>query len=343
MQSVFCFRPIYQERPWGGHAIGRWGGHKDCPAGKKIGEAWEISDRQNDESIISNGEFEGKSIRWLLDHHGMFVMGRAWERGRRFPLLIKILDAAHRMSLQVHPPPEIAKTLGGEPKTEMWYLLDAQPRAGLVAGLKRNVTREDFEKALREEKLDPLLHHVPVKQGDALHIPSGRIHAIGGGCLIFEVQQNSDTTYRVYDWGHVGLDGKPRPLHVEQSLKCIDFDDYEPGLLQPAEVHTSDCRRSRTLFKNAILPGNVNRLLVSSEHFTVIWHHERRDRRTFHDMTNLDGPVVMHILNGGMEISGEHGESVHVEKGDTVLLAATVHKIHPHETGAECLIVLEKE
>lgn len=342
MQSLFRLRPIYKERPWGGHAIQRLGGHGDCPPRVRIGESWEISDRDGDQSVIVHGEYAGKTLRWLLDHHGFFVMGREWQTGRRFPLLIKILDAAERLSLQVHPPEDVARELGGEPKAEMWYLLDAEPRASLMAGFRAGVTREDFQEALRGGRADTVVHHIEARRGAAMDMPSGRIHAIGAGCLIFEVQQNSDTTYRVDDWGRLGPDGRPRKLHVEESLRCINFNDHEPSLVAPQSTHTADCRRSRKMFKNAILPGDINRLLVSNEHFTVVWHHERHDARTFHDMTCLDGAVVLHMIEGGMFITGDYGERERVEKGETVLLAATEHKIHPFESNAEFLIVLEK-
>jgi mannose-6-phosphate isomerase len=154
----------------------------------------------------------------------------------RFPLLVKMLDAQERLSLQVHPPLSKAEMLGGEPKTEMWYLAHAEAGADLFAGLAAPVDREQFEHALRQGRAADLIHRLPVEAGDAIFIPSGRIHAIGAGCLIVEIQQNSDTTYRVFDWNRMGIDGLPRSLHVDQSLQSIDFDDVTPTLQPlPAE------------------------------------------------------------------------------------------------------------
>jgi mannose-6-phosphate isomerase len=151
----------------------------------------------------------------------------------RFPLLIKVLDARDDLSIQVHPPAELAPSLGGEPKTEMWYIAGADPGAKLYVGLKAGVSRSDFEAALAEGTVEASVHAIEPSVGDSIFIPSGRLHAIGAGFLIHEIQQNSDTTYRVFDWNRVGLDGKPRDLHVEQSMMSIDFDDFEPGMDEP--------------------------------------------------------------------------------------------------------------
>lgn len=221
------FRPIYKQRPWGGRALDGWGG-RDLPPGGTIGESWELVDRDDDQSVVSKGAFAGKTLRWLMANHPRELLGGHLHTLKRFPLLIKLLDCRERLSLQVHPPARVAPELGGEPKTESWYILKASESATLMAGLRRGVTRESFEAALRGGDLAPLVHEFPVKHGDFIFIPSGRIHAIGAGLLILEVQQNSDTTYRVYDWGRVGLDGKPRELHIDESLRSIDFDDFEP-------------------------------------------------------------------------------------------------------------------
>jgi len=305
MQPVFKFHPIYKERPWGGQAIAGLGSHRSAPEGRKIGESWELSDRPGDESIIAEGEFTGRTIRWLLDEHGEFVMGQPWPKGRRFPLLIKILDCAERLSLQVHPPAAAAAALGGEPKTEMWYLLDAGPNAALMAGLRKGTRREDFEAALRSQTLEKLVHRIPIKKDQAMFIPSGRIHAIDAGCLILEIQQNSDTTYRVYDWGRVGLDGKPRELHIEQSLRCVNFQDFEPALIAPEGSH----------------PGR--KTFISCEHFTVISMHATEEESA------VEGTAAVHLIDGVVEIcSGAEGVTTALGRGETALLSAVPHHIH---------------
>jgi mannose-6-phosphate isomerase len=226
------FHPIFKERIWGGREIEKLYGKK-LPAGRLIGESWEISDRPNDESIVANGTFAGKSLRWLMENHAHELLGDASPAvENRFPLLIKILDARERLSLQVHPPAHKVAELKGEPKTEMWFIADAAPSAELFVGLKHGVTRAEFERKISDGGVAGCFHRVPVRAGDTMFLPSGRVHAIGSGLVIFEIQQNSDTTYRVFDWNRVGLDGKPRELHIAQSLASIDFNDFEPELVE---------------------------------------------------------------------------------------------------------------
>jgi len=238
MLYPYKFKPILAERVWGGRALERLG--KSLPPGKPIGESWEISDRDDAQSVVANGPAAGKTLRQLITQHGDRLLGTNCLSTSRFPLLIKLLDARERLSLQVHPPASIAGKLGGEPKTEMWYILDAAPDAHLIAGLKRGVTREAFTRALEQSAIrnpnsslreagtqstiESLVHRFPVRAGDTLFVPSGRLHAIDAGLVIAEIQQNSDTTYRVYDWG------RPREIHVRESLASIDFTDFEPGL-----------------------------------------------------------------------------------------------------------------
>jgi mannose-6-phosphate isomerase len=226
----FVFQPILKERVWGGRELRRLYA-KPLPAGKPIGESWEISDRPGDASVIANGPLAGKTLRWLMENHAAEILGGAKPAAKgRFPLLCKILDAREKLSLQVHPPADKAAELKGEPKTEMWFIADAAPDASLYVGLKRGVTRAEFEKKIADGSVADCFHRIPVRAGDAMFLPSGRVHAIGDGLVIFEIQQNSDTTYRVFDWNRVGLDGTPRELHVAQSLASIDFNDFEPKL-----------------------------------------------------------------------------------------------------------------
>lgn len=232
MLYPLTFHPIFKERVWGGREIERLYGKK-LPPGAPIGESWEISDRPGDASVIANGSLAGKNLRWLMENHRAELLGNVKPANEnRFPLLCKILDAREKLSLQVHPPVHGAVELGGEPKTEMWFIADAAPGAELFVGLKRGVTRAEFEKKVETGAMAECFHRVPVRAGDVMFLPSGRVHAIGAGLVIFEIQQNSDTTYRVFDWNRIGLDGKPRELHVAQSLASIDFNDFEPALVQ---------------------------------------------------------------------------------------------------------------
>jgi mannose-6-phosphate isomerase len=226
------FYPIFKERVWGGRKLEQLY-KKNLPPGAPIGESWEISDRPEDVSVIANGPLTGKNLHWLMENHARELLGNAKPAaGNRFPLLCKILDAREKLSLQVHPPANKAAELGGEPKTEMWFIADAAPGAELFVGLKRGVTRPEFAEKIQTGGVADCFHRISVRAGDAMFLPSGRVHAIGAGLVIFEIQQNSDTTYRVFDWNRVGLDGKTRELHVAQSLASVDFNDIEPGLVE---------------------------------------------------------------------------------------------------------------
>ena len=183
-------------------------------------------------------------------------------------MLIKILDARDDLSIQVHPPAEIAPDLGGEPKTEMWYIADAEPDAKLYLGMKEGISREDFQQAIENGTVDQVVHAISPKAGDSIFIPSGRLHAIGAGLLIYEIQQNSDTTYRVFDWNRMGLDGSPRQLHVEESMQCIDFTDIEPTMDSPK----GNCLASCSYFQVDQLKLSANSKVTnpSPERFSIL-------------------------------------------------------------------------
>jgi mannose-6-phosphate isomerase len=234
------FEPLFMERLWGGRRLESLFG-KRLPPTSRIGESWEIVDRSDAQSVVHEGPLQGLTLNELWTQHRDAIFGADLPDAPRFPLLFKLLDAQERLSVQVHPRPDNAALLGGEPKTEMWYILDALLDSDLYAGLKRGVTRADFELALREGRVAEMIHHLPIKAGESIFIPSGRIHAIGTGNVIFEVQQNSDTTYRVFDWNRLGTDGQPRALHIEESLQSIDFDDFEPAVIPPGSEKLVGC------------------------------------------------------------------------------------------------------
>lgn len=197
-----------------------------------FGEAWAVSDRPEAPSATA----EGVSLHELWTNHREEVFGTALlaSTSPTFPLLMKILDACDDLSIQVHPPASMATELKGEPKTEMWFIAHADPGAKIYAGLKLGTTRANFEASLQNGTVAEVVHVIQAHTGDCLFIPSGRVHAIGAGLLIYEIQQNSDTTYRVFDWNRVGLDGKPRALHLQESMQSIDFTDFEPSMQQIA-------------------------------------------------------------------------------------------------------------
>jgi mannose-6-phosphate isomerase len=230
MTPFLQFKPIYQERVWGGRGLENYLGRK-LPASGPIGESWELVDRPEAQSVVVGGSWAGKSLRQLLQTHAAEIMGPAWPQERPFPILVKWLDCRDRLSVQVHPPADIARRLGGEPKTENWYFGRSDAGAAVYAGLRAGVTPVSFEQAITAGTVDQCLDRLAVRDGDSLLIRSGTMHAIDAGNIILEIQQNSDTTYRVYDWGRLGLDGKPRALHVRESLECLRANTAGPPQL----------------------------------------------------------------------------------------------------------------
>ena len=320
MLYPLTFEPIFKERIWGGRKLAdRY--HKLLPPKAPIGESWELCDRPGEVSLIRNGPLAGKDLHWLMQEHGAELLGGAPPAAGRFPLLLKLLDAQERLSLQVHPPAPRAAALGGEPKTEMWYVAEAAPGAELYVGLKRGVTRERFERELERGSVTDCFHRVQVRAGDAMFLPSGRVHALGAGLLIFEVQQNSDTTYRVFDWNRLGLDGKPRELHLAQSLASIDFNDFEPAVIR-APVEAGEAVKPRTL--------------VSSPLFTVEFC------RLAPGTTALP-PSRMQILAGlGGQAQVREGQTVvELPPGQFCLLPACLEQVTLQCTGPASLLRIE--
>jgi mannose-6-phosphate isomerase len=219
------------ERIWGARKLAELFG-KNLPTNKRIGESWEIVDRPEAQSVVARGPLKGRTLHEVWTENRSSIFGEVPD-APRFPLLIKLLDAHEKLSLQVHPPEEVAAKLEGEPKSEFWYVADADPGTELFLGFREPIAREQFEKALRNGTAADYVHKISVKPGDAAFLPAGRLHAVGAGNLLIEVQQNSDTTYRVFDWNRLDDRGKSRQLHIEQALQCIDFHDVRPRLLQP--------------------------------------------------------------------------------------------------------------
>jgi mannose-6-phosphate isomerase len=219
------------ERMWGGRRLESKFGKK-LPANARIGESWEIVDRPEAQSAVANGPLRGKTLHELWNDYRKEIFGEAPPLPR-FPLLIKLLDAQEKLSLQVHPPESVAGKLEGQPKTEFWYVAAAKPDAEIFVGFRQAIGRSEFERSLGTGSTADHVCTIKVKGGDAMFLPAGRFHAVGAGCLLVEVQQNSDTTYRVFDWNRLDDNGKPRQLHIEQALQCINFDDVAPKLVEP--------------------------------------------------------------------------------------------------------------
>jgi len=248
----FLFTPVYKDYVWGGNRIPKIFNRE--PQHNICAESWEISDRREGMSIVSNGPLAGTSLHELVETMREKLVGFASAPGQRpygtgeamplrempsFPLLIKIIDSAQRLSVQVHPDDRSAAIHGGEPKTEMWYTLDAGSGAQVFAGLVAGTDRNSLRNAIRQEKLEEVLCALLLTRDDAIYVPGGRVHCIGKGCLLLEVQQNSNTTYRIHDWGRVERDGKPRELHIKEAFQAINREDSAPVRIEPRKLKES--------------------------------------------------------------------------------------------------------
>lgn len=239
--------PAYKDYIWGGSRIPVVF-NRALPAGT-YAESWELSDRPEGMSHVANGRLKGESLAALTSRFGGKLLGRGLSP-TRFPLLVKLIDARERLSLQVHPGDTHEARGEGEAKTEAWHILDAPERGRVIAGLKKGTTEASFLEALRNNKLRGILRSVPVTAGDTVFIPGGRLHAIGEGLLILEVQQNSNTTYRVHDWDRVDTRGKPRELHLEQALRVIQWSDAQPVKVRSRITHDKPGTKVTELVKS---------------------------------------------------------------------------------------------
>lgn len=238
MQDVkpypLIFEPLIKSKVWGGRALQTLL-NKPLPPDGPVGESWEIVDLRGHQSVAARGAATGVTLEGLVRTWGEGLMGPAALDQGRFPLLVKYIDAAQTLSVQVHPNAEVGARLGGRSKSEAWYIMDAEPGGVVYHGLRQGTTAADLSAALDAGRVQELLHRVKVWPGDLVPVPPGTVHAIGAGVLLAEVQQPSDTTYRVYDWGRLGLDNKPRQLHIDQAQQSINFGP-PPAIVRHGEV-----------------------------------------------------------------------------------------------------------
>ncbi len=302
------FKPLLKERLWGGRTLAALKGvHK--AADKNIGESWELSGVPGDVSVVADGPLKGNSLEELAEvYMGDLVGERVFEKfGETFPLLVKLIDAREVLSIQVHPDDRLAaERHNAYGKTEMWYVIAADPGACLYVGFDRPVTREEYLSAVEAGTLPSLLRQVEVKAGDAYFIPAGTIHAVGKGLLIAEIQQTSDITYRVDDWGRVDAQGKPRQLHAGLAVDAIDFDapgDY--GITAAFEPNRPVLLKRCPYF-------TVNLLQVAG--------------RLKCDYAQLDSFVAYLCLDGAVAVEYAGG-SVELPSGHTLLLPASLDSV----------------
>ena len=257
------FRHVYRDYLWGGSRIAERFGRTDAP--ERCAESWEISPHPDGPSVVANGPLAGRDLQSLCDEFGEALLGSACE-GTRFPLLIKLIDARQKLSVQVHPSDETAASVGGEAKTEMWYILDADPGATIYCGLRDCPGPRTLRDALAAHRVPGLLLGHPSEVGSAMFVPGGTVHAIGEGNLIYEVQQNSNTTYRVFDWDRVDANGRSRELHIDKAMEVIDWRAPRPGFLRPvAESDTASGNRHSRVLRSDFFELRSTRLVAREE------------------------------------------------------------------------------
>lgn len=315
------FTPAYFEKIWGGQHV-KTLLNQDFGDLMNCGEAWLISGLEGQNSIVSNGAFAGDELNDLIETFmGDLVGEEVFNRfGERFPLLIKIIDPLDSLSVQVHPDDELAHQNGLENgKTEMWYVMNADKGAKLVSGFKRDVTPEEFEQAIKETKVEELLNYVSVQNDDVFFIPARKIHALGAGCMVAEIQQTSDTSYRVYDWDRIDRYGMRRQLHIDEALATIEF------------KKDTD---SKTVYDKKTVNSTVK--LVSCPYFTtnIIKLHEATLKK---DYSELDSFVILMSVAGDFTLSYEGGDE-NIKAGECILVPNLIKNVSitAHE---ECKIL----
>lgn len=236
------FEPVYKEILWGGRKLEKYF-NRNIPGGN-IAESWDVSCHNSGMSVIINGNLEGKTLLEAIKLYGEEILGDKYDS---FPLLVKLIDANDKLSVQVHPDDDYAKMVENQNgKTEMWYIIDAKEDAKLVYGLKKDITKEKFVEAININKVEECLNYVNVTKGDVIYIPSGTVHAIMDGLLLAEIQQSSDVTYRLYDWNRVDKKGNKRELHIKKALDVINF-DFNGNVLKPKFEHFDGCEIAKAV------------------------------------------------------------------------------------------------
>lgn len=305
------FKPLYMQRIWGGNLLKNTLKRTDLPQlsenDEPIGESWEITDRADAQSVVTAGALAGKTLEELIAHYGKDLLGKL-HNGKRFPLLVKFIDAGQKLSLQVHPDEEFCRQAndGAEPKTEMWYIADCESHGEILAGLTPKATRDLLANSLAGAQAADLLQRFPSQVGDSYFIQAGTVHAIGAGNLIFEIQQNSDTTYRISDWGRVDKNGKPRTLHLEQGIKAIGFANrISPRI--PAVIGETDFNRKFKLVDRHCFKVDCLRLVEK-----------------YPDTTGTPGSTfhLLSVMKGRICISAENKAPLEIGFGDSVLIPA---------------------
>ena len=302
-EKIFRFTPILKQTIWGGDKIGRLKRIDGAPA--QTGESWEVSGVKDSESVVAGGAYAGKNLNALVGQLKGDFMGKDNYAtfGNEFPLLVKFIDAASDLSVQVHPSDELARKKGlPRGKTEMWYALRSDDNAKLMCGLKKSITPDEYRQMVANDTICDTICEYAVKEGDCFFIPAGRIHSIGAGCLLAEIQETSDTTYRIYDFKRKDKNGKYRQLHTAEAAEAIDYnveDNY------------------RTPY---VAANDMGVTLVSCKHFTTALYSLTEPMTL--DYSELDSFVILICTDGEGAITDEDGNASPFAAGDTLLLPA---------------------
>lgn len=304
----YKFTPILKNTIWGGTKIAPF---KNIQTQlRKVGESWEISGVPGNETIVSGGPDAGRNLNDLVAEQKEALVGKAnYDRfGNEFPLLIKFIDARDDLSIQVHPTDEIAHRQGRERgKTEMWYLMPSEPEATLLCGLKKHITPDEYKRMVSEKTIVDAIARYPVHEGDCFFLPAGRIHAIGSGCFLAEIQQTSDVTYRIYDFDRHDDLGRPRELHTELAAESINYD-----VLPDYQTHYTPAKNQRVQ-------------LVECPYFTTSVCD--LDQPIDLDYTSLDSFVILIGLSGAGIVTEADGTRFVLRAGETILLPATTGRL----------------
>ena len=308
--NIFKFQPLLKSTLWGGERIIPFKHLNDNM--ENVGESWEISGVKDNETIVSEGQYKGKKLNDLVAELKEKLVGKeCYKRyGDEFPLLIKFIDARQDLSIQVHPTDEIAKKQGRERgKTEMWYLMDSAPGAKLYSGLKKKITPEEYKKMVEDDTICDALAQYAVKEGDVFFLPAGRIHAIGAGCFLAEIQQTSDVTWRIYDFKRKDKNGNYRELHTQQASEAIDYTVYDNYRTEYTPVQ------------------NQRQEVVKCQYFTTSIFDLTSDGGEKNlDYTDHDGFVILIGVKGEGTLTNANGESTSLNTGETILIPATETK-----------------
>lgn len=303
------FKPILKEKIWGGQNL-KSTLNKNIPDDKKIGESWEISGVENNISVVENGFLAENQLNELIEiYMGDLVGDKIYDQfGINFPLLIKFIDANDVLSIQVHPDDELAQQRHkSNGKTEMWYIVDTQRNAELITGFNQEMNKENYLQHLKDNKISHILNHEIAKAGDVFFIPAGRVHAIGAGIVLAEIQQTSDITYRIFDWNRKDDHGNYRELHTEEALDAIDYKVYD---------------NYKTHYKST---QNQTSKIVTSKYFetNILEFNEPIEK----NYNQLDSFIIYMCLDGRFEIEYYETEKIKVEKGETVLIPAVIEHL----------------